>query len=476
MKKRIAVSALALILLGLLSVPSRAAEREVSFQTEDGWTISGMLSVPESKHGRVPAVIFLHSYEHDRDAYGQYLYPGLAQIIGGREVATLRIDVRGRGRSVGAKRLHRFSPEELSKLYLDVRAAIAFLASQPGVDGSRLGIVAEGAGAEAAVMGWSGNRRIQGIVLLSGRLSATAKQQIAVNTELPFYLVVSQEDRESFRDLADVYQLTRSEESHISVYKNIGLGTTMFSVWRSERPKDKPLEDGIAEWMIGLLNAAGHRREVTFQTTDGWTLSGTLRTPGGMSEDAPPPAVALIHSSFTDRHIYDHLAGLLVKQGLVVLNFDTRGRGESTGKGDLLSLPPEERNNTVLDAKAAVNYLARQWGIKRIGLLGADRGSSYALQAAFGDPRVAGLVLMTTLVTAQERAEIAKLEIPIFYLTNTELEQATRGSMAAAYAETKNRGSRLLVYPGGALGYDLFEMDETLEKTLAQWLKDQLSR
>src|SRR5215470_12259568 len=104
-----------------------AAEREVSFRTEDGWTISGMFSAPGKEH-KSPAVLFLHAFAHDREAYGQYLYPGLAQIIGGKDVATLRIDLRGRGRSVGEKELHSFSAEELSKIQLDVRASIKFLA------------------------------------------------------------------------------------------------------------------------------------------------------------------------------------------------------------------------------------------------------------------------------------------------------------------------------------------------------------
>ncbi len=473
----VTVGAVALIVMTAHGIAqTRLAEREATFKTEDGWLISGMLSVPESKAGDIPAAILLHSPEHDRDAYGQYLYPGLAQIIGGREVATLRIDFRGRGKSTGAKKLHQFSPEELSKLSFDVSAAITFLASQSGVDADRIGIVAEGTSAEAAVLGWSGDSRVKAMILLSGRLSETAKKQIATHPDLPVSLVVSKEDRDSFRDMSDVYKFTRNTDSQISVYKDIGIGTTMFSVWRSERPKEKPIEDGLAEWMVRRLKSFGHTREISFQSEDGWTLHGTLRVPDGMGEKSPSPAVALIHSSFTDRHIYDHLAELMVKLGVTVLSFDTRGRGRSQGKGDLLSLPAEERNKTALDAKAAVNFLAAQPGVTRVGLMGADRGATYALAAAMGDARVGGLALMTTLISPKEKEEIAKLDIPIFYLANQTIEAVTNGSMSAAYSATKNRGSKLLVYPGGALGYDIFEMDRTLELTLAQWMKEQLSK
>src|SRR6266508_6405883 len=114
-----------LFILG--SVPSMAAEKEISFKTEDGWTIYGMFFMSETAKQPLPAVILLHSFDHTADAYGKYLYPGLAQIIGERDVATLRIDLRGRGKSRVSKELHSFSPEEKAKLYLDVRGAIAFL-------------------------------------------------------------------------------------------------------------------------------------------------------------------------------------------------------------------------------------------------------------------------------------------------------------------------------------------------------------
>jgi dienelactone hydrolase len=467
---------LSVIFLLLHVTAASAVEKEVSFKAEDGWVISGMLNVPEEPGRQFPAVILLHAFAHDRDAFGQYLYPGLSQILGSRGLATLRIDLRGRGKSLGGKELHSFSREELSKIYLDVRAALTFLESQPSIDPYRIGLLAEEESAEAAVMGWGGDTRVKAIVLISGRLTDAAKRQLASSPDIDLFLVVSKEDRRGFRDMADAYKLTRSEHSRISVYKNLGIATTMFSVWRSERPKEKPIEDGIAEWFSERLKSLGHKREVTFKSDDGWTLHGTLRLPEGVSESAPTPGVVMLHSSFTDRHIFDHLAELMVQRGLVVLNFDTRGRGKSTGKGELLDLPPDERNKTSLDAKAAVRFLSSQPGVGRVGLVGPDRGAVYALSAAVGEPKVGALVLMTTFINATDKEEIAKLEIPIFYLASKELEVATSNSMASAYAATKNRGSRLVIYNGGMLGYDLFEVDVSLQPALANWMKEQLSR
>jgi dienelactone hydrolase len=255
MKRRLLVGAVVFVLLyAMAATVTRAAEKQVSFKTEDGWTIYGMLGVPEGLKGKVPAVVFLHTFAHDSEAYGQYLYPGLAQIIGGSGIATLRIDFRGRGKSMGEKELHSFSSRELEKLYLDVRAAIGFLAGQQAIDSSRLGIVAEEGSARAAVVGWGGDPRVKAMVLISGRLDEKAMRLIASNPALPLFLVVSKEDREGFHDMASAYKLTRSEQSLISVYKDVGIGTTMFSVWRSEHPKERPIEEGISVWMKERLS------------------------------------------------------------------------------------------------------------------------------------------------------------------------------------------------------------------------------
>ena len=243
------------LLFTIMSVSSSAAENEISFKTEDGWTIYGTLSIPEQSKDKVPLIVLLPSESHDRTAFGiyrypgQYQYPGLAPVITSRGVATLSLDLRGRGKSMGTKEQHAFSREELAKVYLDVRAALAFLQAQPEVDSSRIGIVAEGESAEAAVKGWNGDRRVSAIALISGRLSETAKRQMAESPDLPMLLVVSSEDKGGFADMTDAYFLSKSKESNIEIYNGLGVGTAMFSVWRYKYPKEKPLQDRIGEWI-----------------------------------------------------------------------------------------------------------------------------------------------------------------------------------------------------------------------------------
>ncbi|HSF24565.1 MAG TPA: hypothetical protein VLE20_10080 [Blastocatellia bacterium] len=229
------------------------AEKEVSLKAEDGWKLRGMMSKPKARGRGVPAVIFLHSFEHDRDVYGYYIYPGLAEITASRGVATLRIDLRGRGRSRGKKELHSFSGEELRGVELDVRAAVRYLERQAGVDSQRVAIVAEQQSADAALMAWGGDNRVRAITLLTGLFSDAARNQILANPDIALFLIASKEDRKSFRDMATAYNLTRNPNSCIRVYKNLGMGTGMFGFSRLLHPEARPIEEDIADWISDQL-------------------------------------------------------------------------------------------------------------------------------------------------------------------------------------------------------------------------------
>ena len=55
------------------------AEREIMFQSEDGWSIYGTLATPGdlAEDERVPAVLLLHSSGHDQETYNNhYAIPG----------------------------------------------------------------------------------------------------------------------------------------------------------------------------------------------------------------------------------------------------------------------------------------------------------------------------------------------------------------------------------------------------------------
>ncbi len=476
-----------LLLIGayaLLASPCLADEKEVFFKTEDGRTIYATFSAPEIVNQKAPVVIFLPSFEHDRAAFGVYRdpgqgrqqYPGLAPVVANKGVATLRLDLRGRGKSRGSKELHSFSDEELSQIYLDVRAALAFLETQSSVDTSRVGMIAAGMSAEAAVIGWNGDRRVKAMAFLSGRLSDAAKKLIAANPDLPLLLLVSSEDKHGFADMSDAYFLSKNSETNIEIYDGLGIGTWMLSLFRAKYPKEKPLHEAIGEWMTAKLLTVGRLTEVAFQTEDGWKIHGNLRVPQTGSEKYP--AVILLHSGLSDRYAYHELEIALAGAGLAVLNIDWRGKGESTNKGKYFDLPKVERDQGHFDVKAAVGFLASQSNIdaNRIGVLGTVIGAKYAMAAVAEEPRIKTAVVLTGYIpTAKEKAYLTEQKVPVLYVTSRGHGAVTQ-ALIEIYRLTKDKGSELVVYDGGAIGYQLFKLDKNLSPRLVRWMEEKLKQ
>ena len=453
-------------------------EKEVSFKTEDGWTIHGTFSIPAGLNTRekVPAVVLIHSPAHDRDIYlgGHQVGPNTFAKLSLRSAlgntATLRIDIRGRGKSAEPQEYHSFTAEQRAQVALDVSGAIEFLSHQSIIDPDRLGVVAESVTAEPAVVATFKDRRIRALVLLSGRLGQGAKNVIASRDDLPMLCVASKEDKTGIADMAEAYKLSRNAASDFMVYQDVGIGNSMFIMYANKFPKEKPLETIIADWVIPKLRASA--QEVSFRTEDGWTLSGSLRLPqtGGRSS---APGVILVHSYLTDRHVFDEMEHLLSAAGFVVLNFDFRGRGKSQEKGNYFDLPMAERDKAYLDVKAALDFLASQNGVNadRLALVTTSIGVKYGMKAACVDPRVKSFVMLGGM---PDRADVEKSRFPILFVSSLGLPPIAQ-AFRDFYKIAKDHGSSLLEYEGGSVGYQIFEIDENLQPFIVKWLKPQLT-
>lgn len=227
-------------------------ERQVMFQTADGWRIAGVLYVPECVTP-VAGVVLIHGSKHEGDAYGQLTSGGLPYSLSKHRLAVLRVDLRGRGASREPQVFDSLAPEQKKRVTLDIEAAIEFFASQPGVDAKRLGIVAEQDNAHAAVLVSVKDRRLIAHVFISGQLGGAAKKAMQ-NVRTPVFCLVSKEDRRGLRDMTELYLASRNSKSRLKVFEGIGFGTTMFSAWRFEYPDEQPLEDMIAVWLDEQLN------------------------------------------------------------------------------------------------------------------------------------------------------------------------------------------------------------------------------
>jgi dienelactone hydrolase len=451
-----------------------STEKEVSFKTEDGWTIHAVLSTPATlKQGdRVAGAVLVPSPAHDRDIYGHNGYPSVRSVLEKANIATLRIDIRGRGTSSEPRDYRYFTEEQRARVALDVKAAIEFLCQQKEVDDSRIGIVAEAESAEATVIAAVQDSRVRALILLSGRMGKTAKESITKRDDLSILGVVSKEDKISFADLTDLYKLSRNPSSGLMIHRDIGLGNAMFIMNVAKFPNEKPLEGTVGEWLIARLQLSAEAREVSFQSEDGWTLFGSLRLPlqSGSSE---VPGVVLVHSNLSDRYVFNHLEQALANGGFAVLNFDFRGRGKSRGKGSYFDLSQEERDKGYLDVRAALEFLSSQKGVdkNRLVVVATSVGVRYGLKAALMDQRVKSFVMLGGL---PERAQVEQSRFPILFVSSLGIPQIA-SAFREFYSLTKDRGSFLAEFEGGGVGYHIFELDENLEPLIVRWLKPQFS-
>ncbi|HWP44743.1 MAG TPA: alpha/beta fold hydrolase, partial [Blastocatellia bacterium] len=185
------------------------------------------------------------------------------------------------------------------------------------------------------------------------------------------------------------------------------------------------------------------------------------------------PGVILLHSYLTDRYVFDRLERMLSAAGLAVLNFDFRGRGKSIAGGTYFELPQEERDRAYLDARAAADYLASQEGVDagRVAVVATSIGVKYGLKAAVSDERVKSFVMLGGM---PDRADVARAQFPILFVSSQGLPQIAE-AFREFYLMTRDRGSHLLEYEGAAVGYQIFDIDETLQPLIVRWLKPQLT-
>jgi len=125
-------------------------------------------------------------------------------------------------------------------------------------------------------------------------------------------------------------------------------------------------------------------------------LAGTLSVPDGKG---PFPAVVLIAGSGPqnrDEEVFGHkvflvLADALNRAGIVVLRYDKRGIGASTGDAKTATT-----GDYTADAGAALDWLKTQPRIdpKHIGVIGHSEGGLIAPAVAVADPQIAFVVML----------------------------------------------------------------------------------
>jgi len=119
----------------------------------------------------------------------------------------------------------------------------------------------------------------------------------------------------------------------------------------------------------GCARYVGKSQEVTFVSSDGVELSGSLVFPEGTTTRVP--GVILLHGAepATRSFAYRMHANIFLERGMAVLLYDKRGAGESGGDHDSATYA-----QLIDDALAAIGLLRRRQDIDaaNIGLVGAS--------------------------------------------------------------------------------------------------------
>jgi hypothetical protein len=142
---------------------------EVRIPTPRGHTLVGTLTRPTGVAGRVPAVVTISgSGPQDRD--GQIVgipdyrpFRAIADTLGRRGMAVLRLDERGVGASSGV-----FATATSRDFADDTRAALAWLRTRSDIDPARLALVGHSEGGIIAPLVAAEDTTVAALVLLAG--------------------------------------------------------------------------------------------------------------------------------------------------------------------------------------------------------------------------------------------------------------------------------------------------------------------
>jgi len=142
---------------------------DVVVPTSRGYTLAGTLTIPKNAHGRVPAVVTITgSGPEDRDeaippVKGYRPFRELADTLGRRGIAVLRMDDRGFGGSGGNAMTA--TSEDFAQ---DIESGLAYLRTRPEIDSTRLALVGHSEGGLIAPLVAARDPRVRAIVLMAG--------------------------------------------------------------------------------------------------------------------------------------------------------------------------------------------------------------------------------------------------------------------------------------------------------------------
>ena len=228
------VAAVVALWLSLQTSPAGlAAQRTVSFRTEDGINITAAWYEPSERPA--PAVILIHMLNGTRRDW-----EAVAAGLAADGIGALAIDLRGHGESGG-------SPAELATMVRDVSAARRYLATRADVQPSRIGFAGASLGANLAALA-AAEVPASSIALLSPSLDYRGLRiEAAVRKygSRPALLVAGTDDAYAGRTVKDLKQAGRGVRE-LLILSGAGHGTAMLS-------RNADLSRALVDWFRRTL-------------------------------------------------------------------------------------------------------------------------------------------------------------------------------------------------------------------------------
>lgn len=130
-------------------------------------------------------------------------------------------------------------------------------------------------------------------------------------------------------------------------------------------------------------------RNVTYANDNGILIRAKLFRPRAVTEQAPGPGVVYIHGYQNNRETADPYAIELARRGIVVLNIDAIGRGNSGEPND----PDAPDFDPTYGGVTSLAYLKSLPFVDeaRVGMMGHSLGAEMAYSVALNDPTVQAL-------------------------------------------------------------------------------------
>lgn len=309
--------------------------------------------------------------------------------------------------------------------------------------------------------------RVVGLAVIGATMSDASVDLLSGWKQVPVVVVADSTNPASLVGATQVHCAGTHPDRDLEIVSELDVASESFG---SRSGAWEAAFETVVRRLAQALNSGASRRDVVFTTVDGWEIHGTLAVPARVG---PVPAVVLLHSGRSDRAVFSRLERLMTRRGVAVFSIDWRGRGLSQNVATYFDLTSDERALGSRDAAAAVDALAddRRIDAARVAMIGVVHGAEHAVAGSIGDRRVRMLGLLTGFVPRNEaeRAHLISGEVEVLYVTCDGHGPVT-AAMEALVGATPFGRATLRKYPGGAIGYQLFDIDPALEDWLSQWV------